>query len=236
MTDTMRHAYELPNRMDVPGDHPSFGGDPILRSHVGPTRKVYALGGLHYIRGNSAPYFSLTMASWEKAKSGRWVEDAFGCAHDERWPELAPLAALHLSDCFGAPMYAEGNGFYWLAGYGGGLGQHYHGGNSQPAKSRDECLQVWANHVRLPLDEARAIADRLIAQGEADAKAAGYETAPGVIHVNAVIGQRVKLAHAAWIETQRERWQAEADECCRTLGLRYYYGDRWNRTAEKEGQ
>jgi hypothetical protein len=48
------------------------------------------------------------------------------------WPDLAPLVALHLSDVDGAPHSAEANGWYWLAGACGGLGEEVHGANGDP--------------------------------------------------------------------------------------------------------
>lgn len=233
------HAYNLPNWMGVPGDKPTSGGDPILRSFDSETRRVYAIGGLHYTKGNAAPYFSLTLASWTKhgvRKSGGYNspilrEDSFGCAHDElitRWPELAPLAALHLSDWHGVPMHAEGNGWYWLAGYGGGLGERYHGGNSEaPHNLPEKCLEVWAEHVRIPIDEARALADGWIEAGREAARAGGYTVADGVTHALKAEAREIRKLHAAWIEGQRPRWQAEADECVKALGLTYYYGVRF---------
>jgi hypothetical protein len=239
--------------MDVPGDHPHSGGDPILRSFQSETRRVYALGGLHYLRGNSAPYFSLTIASWRIVGfAKRSGEDSFGAAHDEilrLWPELAPLAALHLSDWTGAPMHAKANGFYQLAGYGGGLGAKFHAGNAEhlwcaechgaspkysslaPPRSvcphqREKCLAQWAAHVRLPLEEARGVADAILREAREAAARAGYFVNPYTIHALACEARHAKRLHAAWVTSQRERWQREADACVEALGIRYYYGDR----------
>ena len=68
---------------------------------------------LHYIKGNSAPYFSVTAEGFNR----RGRETFGGCCHDEilkYWPGLAPVIALHLSDDNGAPMYASANGLYHL--------------------------------------------------------------------------------------------------------------------------
>lgn len=107
--------------------------NPVLRSKVlpgcgrnGADLIVFqAVGGLHHIRGNGAPYFSLTLEATDEG----------GCNHEKltaEWPELADLAALHLSDIDGVPMHAEGNGWYFLAGalpeFGG---QCYHVGNTE---------------------------------------------------------------------------------------------------------
>jgi hypothetical protein len=62
--------------------------DPILRTYDDNHAKVY--GGLHSMKGNPAPYFSLTY--WYK----RGREESGGAGHDEilkQFPELADLAA-----------------------------------------------------------------------------------------------------------------------------------------------
>lgn len=195
--------------------------EPILRSLETKTRKVHARGGLHYIRGNSAPYFSLTMASWRK-KRGWWDEDTFGAAHDELvklWPELAPLAALHLSDIDGVPRHAAANAFYWAAGAMGGLGEKYHGGNSNPIKTPDECLDIFAKHVRVSLDEAREVVEML--QNEIDTKTTHY----GRVYEGAA-GPVAKAALALWCDAQKPRWKAEADKCIADLEM-VVYGDKW---------
>lgn len=72
------------------------------------------MGGLHYITGNKAPYFSLT---YDETKRGRF--EACGAGHVEilkHFPQFADLAALHLCDIDGAPMHALENGFYHLGG------------------------------------------------------------------------------------------------------------------------
>jgi hypothetical protein len=69
---------------------------------------------LHKLPGNARAYFSLTGMVYER---GRDV--AGGCIHDEllaAWPDLAALAALHLSDDDGVPMHALENGWYWAGG------------------------------------------------------------------------------------------------------------------------
>ena len=78
---------------------------------------ISAEGGLHYIKGNSAPYFTITADIHRIAKNGRRVWEAGGCCHDEilkHFPHLADLVDLHLSDIEGAPTHAEANGAYWL--------------------------------------------------------------------------------------------------------------------------
>lgn len=184
---------------------------PVLRQGFFHQREVRAVGGLHMIKHNGKPYFSLVMESWQHMPSGRRVEDVFGAAHDELvryWPELAPLAALHLSDVDGVPMHAEANGWYWLAGAAGGLQQQYHGGNSFPARSPDECLAIFAKHVRLPIDQAREVIDCIkFFFEERGAKEARKE-------------------FALWVESQKPRWKREAEACIEQLSLSVF-GDQY---------
>lgn len=210
----------LPYWLDIPEDRKHCNGEPILASWIDADgERIYACGGLHYIKGNSDAYFSLTLHA----------RDRGGCCHDEilaARPELAPLAALHLSDSEGAPMHASENGFYWLAGYAGGLGERFHGGNGSVPKTPDECLSIWAERMRLPIDEARNIADRLISAGRDRARALDHKVDGGAIHVLRSEGFHVRTLHTEWIETQRPRWKREAQECVEALGIRFYYGDR----------
>lgn len=78
---------------------------------------VRAVAQLHH-GGNAHPYFSLTgeeytnRAVWSRGHEPR----ACGQMHDvlvDAIPELALIAALHLSDDHGVPMHAVENGWYW---------------------------------------------------------------------------------------------------------------------------
>jgi len=114
---------------------------------------ITATACLHQI-GEQAPYFSVTAEI--KIPVRRDVE-ACGCLHDEikeHFPSWAAIVPMHLSSVVGTPLHAEANGWYWMAGALGGEGERYHGGNGTLAKSPDECLAVWADHVRVPVDQA----------------------------------------------------------------------------------
>lgn len=152
------------------------------------TLKAYRLAG------NSHPYFSATASSL----------DCGGCLHDEIlkvWPESKPIVDLHLSNADdGAPMYAEDNGYYWLAGAVGGLGEQYHGGSGKDGKTPDECRQILADHLRITLDAATTLANQISdVYGSAltSDKASEARTS-------------AKLAFGSFVNAQRERWQAEA--------------------------
>ena len=65
---------------------------------------------LHKI-GDQKPYFSLTGRVVENG-----CESVSGAIHDEilkAFPQLADIAALHLSDIDGVPMHSFENGKYW---------------------------------------------------------------------------------------------------------------------------
>lgn len=102
-------------------------------------------GGLHYIRGNSKPHFSIT--------------NYHGADHEailKYFPQFKDLVELHLSDIDGIPMYYFENGFYWLAGaIDGNFGEKYHGGCD--GRSKFDCLGIFADHCRITYDEAKEI-------------------------------------------------------------------------------
>lgn len=122
----------------------------MIRIHREEKYSLTAKAELSWLRGNASPYFSLT-------GHGRDHGSEFGgCCHDDilkLWPDLQPLADIHLSDLDGAPMYAEANGWYWLAGVIGGAGERY-----APKESTFDCLVIFANHCRVDLAEACDIA------------------------------------------------------------------------------
>ena len=99
--------------------------------------------GLYYIRGNSAPYFSVTAVIYERGKD---VDG--GCLHEmilKYFPQLAPVVALHLSDNDGTPIHAEANGLYHL-----GFGRW---------SERND--QYAADHFRIPVSEVPELIDHL---------------------------------------------------------------------------
>jgi len=123
--------------------------DPILRTLIIPETdpelpgyKLEISGGLHYIRGNSAPYFSIT-ADLKRPRGG-W--DSGGCQHDlishYTGGHFDDLIALHLSDIDGVPMHAVENGWYWLG----------------KTKWQDRNDKVLAEHLRIPLETAKLLA------------------------------------------------------------------------------
>ena len=171
--------------------------------------RITARYGLSWLRGNVQPYFSVT-ADINQLVSGRWVDRAGGCLHEDilqHWPDLAPLIALHLAYADGEPMHAYENGWYWLAGCLD-IGERYHGGNSTPARSSDECLRVFANHCRIGAEQATAILLQV--------RAARLPVLD--LDLNA---QRAAM-RARWREicaTLRPRWAHEAATAIKQFGL-----------------
>jgi|688.fasta_scaffold16366_12 hypothetical protein len=95
--------------------------------------------------------FSVTANIKEKDGRGRWVDAGGGCCHEEILsvrPELKPFVDLHLCDWEGVPMHG-GNAWYWLAGYLGAPWVEYHGGSGSWAKSKEECLRIFKESLRL---------------------------------------------------------------------------------------
>jgi hypothetical protein len=138
---------------------------PVLGKDYG--RKVSGVmvvrAGLHYIKGNSAPYFSLTADVHQTGRPERiW---AGGCMHEDilrYWPSLADLVPLHGRSLDGKPMHDVSNGLYWLAGCCGGLGQQYHGGSGHYGKTPAECLRIAAEHFMVQPAELDSIRLRLL--------------------------------------------------------------------------
>lgn len=194
--------------------------DPILRgpkvyTENGQKYQIKAVGGLHKI-------FSLT-GDIDVWRHGCWQDHSGGCIHEEllkHWPELAPLAALHLSNQDGVPMHALGNGFYWLAGAMGGLHQRYHGGN-QDYIHRDKdpvenCLRIFAEHVRISIEDAAELREQFREQVEANVSFYDrvYESKDGPYVKDVLL--------KPWIEAQLPRWKAEAEACIKEFGLKVY--------------
>lgn len=164
--------------------------------------------GLRFIKGNKRPYFSVTVTGKLKNERGRG-SDFGGCCHDlvaKVAPDLQPLIALHLADSEGTPTHAEANGWYWLAGHLVGLQQEFHGCNGSFPKSPDEALQIFADHVRVELNAARGLAVAV----QSIVEAQGVKTA------RAFFGE--------WIEAQRPRWRAEAEQAIAQFNLSAAFG------------
>ena len=178
--------------------------DPILakyRSNDGKMRFVVN-GGLHYLRGNNAPYFGITASGYDHGS------EFSGCCHGlilEHFPQFADLVALHLSDNDGVPMHALENGFYHL---GGTHWQH-------------PKYDVAARHFRITEIEARQLTRDLF--GDSFSEIGGFLSKGEAVKAKTRLGN--------WVEDQKLRWKAEADACVAKHGL-MIYGDEWNPEPE----
>ena len=196
------------------------------------TRLMRVEGGLHFIRGNSKPYFTIT--TWVHRLGFPNQCQSGGCDHEsiERyWPgKYSDLIALHLSDIDGVPSSGEANGWYDLAGALGGASERYHRGNSpmnfpavappdKPWKNYehrnptpDDCLRMFAEHCRVPLEQARDIRDRC--KSAAVEHDFGIDWAPS--------REVWRSCYAA----QHPRWKQEANACIARHDLKVF-GDAW---------
>lgn len=178
--------------------------------------------GLHYIRGNSSPYFTLTIG--EGRINGE--RDSFGGADHEtivrELPELADLAALHLSHIDGIPLHAEANGWYQLAGAAGGFNERYHGGQEQYGKKPDP-LGVLASHARITRADAEALVQDVVEYDVAVRNTVAWKD-----RVSGVAGRE------RWrqiVESFKPRWKAEADAAIEKYALNVF-GDPWKPAKE----
>lgn len=225
---------------------------------------VKAEGGLHFIRGNQLPHFTLTKDAYRLGFPNQCQSG--GCDHEtilKIWPRFSDLAALHLSDINGVPMHAESNGWYWLAGaLPQNAGERYHGGNSKQNLPKpegaprrgdwdttdhreptpDECLQFFADHVRVDIETARRLRDtvesiwrqtRTLCESNPLAAQVDASDWPEWTYADWTKASWAKAreSFAAWIEDQKPRWKAEADACIAKHGLAVF-GDKWEGAAE----
>lgn len=198
-------------------------------AHIHDRVSMVVMFGLHYLRGNRQPHFSVTA---DGKRNGR--DDFGGCCHElilSKVPALADVVALHLADMDGAPMHAEANGWYSFAASLGGLTETYHAGNSERHMPRtppegepwrtteyrrptaDECAAIFAEHVRITPAAALELRESFAQQ----LAPSGYSRA-------AILAARGRFAE--WINEQRPRWKAEADAVIAAYGFKPY-GDHW---------
>lgn len=138
--------------------------DPLLEQKVfvegGETFCITVTGGLHFIKGNRKPYFSIT-ANIDRKDGAYWRDESGGCQHDEikkHFPGVFDmLIDLHLSDIDGVPMYAVENGYYW-----------YKEAGKTPVTSVNgkSPLEILKEHLRVSYAEATILHSRNLTKKE----------------------------------------------------------------------
>jgi hypothetical protein len=215
-------------------------------------------GGLQYLRGNSAPYFSLTADIHRKGHPNQCQSG--GCCHDlilKHFPKFADLAALHLCDMDGTPMHGTSNGWYNLAAVLPEFaGQKYHVGNSErhypkpegaPRRgdwdntdyrkpTQAECMAIVAEYFRITIKEASDLRESVIGWAlegmvlRQQAEEAGASAAGVYKSVGRYDWQHARAEFDKWVERQKPRWKAEAEACIAKHGL-VVFGDKWEVVA-----
>ena len=140
--------------MDVLNSNTRIIAQQTFIKHLADNRKIQAECTLSSLN-NQTPHFSLVGQTWEK-KNGRFRFESGGQITDElleAWPELAPLAAIHLADIDGVPLHAVENGFYWA----GGTKWNGPEANSPPN------VDFLASTLRISINDAQIIVDAVSA-------------------------------------------------------------------------
>lgn len=202
----------------------------------GTKHRMMVEGGLHMIKGNSAPYFTIT-ADVERLAANGWVEDSGGCLHDlirEHFGDrFDDLIALHLCAIDGVPMHAVANGWYWLArAVKGHYRERYHGGNAKGqweggaggeyrVPTREECLETLAKHLRISHEEAAQLAATIIVEPIDEHLFVGM-TVEQIHEMEAEAKKEAKDKFAAFVDAQRPRYKQEAQACIERHGLEVF--------------
>lgn len=166
--------------------------------------RFHVYGGLHHIKGNRKPYFSITASGYDDGS------EFGGCAHDtilSKFPKFADLVALHLSDIDGVPSHDGGNAFYFLGGC-----RRPNEIVNYPAANYTHA----ANYLRITEDEARKLVADLF--GDHYSETAGF--------MSRTSQRAAELRLMEWVQTQKPRWKAEALACIEKHKL-VVYGDKW---------
>ena len=163
--------------------------------------------GLHYIKGNKAPYFSVTSCN--------------GADHDailRNYPELFDVVALHLSYIDGTPIYAVENGEHFIkSGELATIADHFRISMSAAECLRRVCYSTESNQTRTDTLITMAESAGLVGyQAMFAAEKASRKTRDQIIHD--VITD--------FVERRKPIWKAEADACIKRHNLKVY-GDPW---------
>lgn len=153
---------------------------------------------LTMIKGNKAPYFSIT--------------NHCGAAHDEilrLYPEYADIVELHLSDIDGTPMYALENGAFYIETFG---------------KDKNYQINTVAKHFRISHTQADCLIRQYNRIENAETSSLSV-IAESVGLCGNQVNKYVKPINAKrkflseWIESMKPIWKAQADACIKRHGL-----------------
>lgn len=164
-------------------------------------------------RGGNRPYFSITGEVYapNQPLTDRNMESR-GCVHEEILkvaPHLQPIVDIHLSDLDGVPMYAEENGWYWLA-KAAGIKQRW-----EPDQTPEKCAEIFAKHCRISLDAA----EKMLAEMRQT-----YQAGKDKVALSPIVTRRTqKEQHKIGCEDARALWK---ERCAEMI-------PRWKKEAEK---
>lgn len=109
------------------------------------TRTIY--GGLHYIKGNKMPYFTITNENGSDNKTiAKWFS------------EFQDLIDLHNSYINGEPPYAYEDGYFWISSIvDGNFGERW----IEDQYNINKMIQILADHLRIPTGMAAVIVSKV---------------------------------------------------------------------------
>lgn len=160
-------------------------------------------------KGNRKPYFSLTGGVYQNGR-----DYMYGCIHEEilkHYPDLKPLADLHLCDMDGCPSHEGGNVFYWLQQslrneYGTKIRTRYQQ-DYEKHKDAEYYLKLFCSDMRITEAqgiEYREYAEKLFSEPSRMVQLCGA----------AAEAVTIDIFKAWWnrsYEEQKPRWKAEAE-------------------------
>ncbi len=109
-----------------------------------------------------------------------------------------------------AKITTPANGFYWLAGASGGLGERYHGGSE---KTPEQCMSILAESLRISPETALKLREACqeAYQCGKDSVATGEDvTEAAQTEQNKAGNAKARQVFAQFVASQRPIWAAEA--------------------------
>lgn len=171
--------------------------------------------GLHYIKGNKAPHFSVTSCN--------------GADHDailRNYPELFDVVALHLSYIDGTPIYAVENGDYHLKRNNlKGIANHFRIDSTSAS-----CLLAMYKAIEPEKPNTKNLVKM--------AQTAGLVGNQIKLAISATPNTSIDKLRtdfvAEFVKSRKPIWKAEADACIKRHNLKVY-GDPWTPSPRAVG-